>query len=69
MEIPKTTCRNHTRPRSCLLDAIFTRPCLLGSCVLLDLPSALVAYDQERGGMPLHDAIWINYKEFETDDI
>ena len=44
--------------------AIFACP-----CVLLDRPPVLWGYHLERGGMPLHDALGINYKKGSTTDI
>ena len=38
----------------------FTRPSLLGSCVLRT--AFQQSYHLERGGMPLHDAVSVNCK-------
>ena len=47
-----------------------TRPSLLGSCVVFGPPSCtLVAYHVGRSGMPLHDAILLNYNKGATTDI
>ena len=44
----------------------FTRPFLLGPLFFRTALPCSAGYHMERGGMPLHDAIWINCKQGAT---
>ena len=44
----------------------FTRPFLLGTVFFRTSLRCSGGYHMVRGGMPLHDAVGINYKKFAT---